>query len=196
MLSERVYRLFQESIEAKMTVGEQLAPAIAKASSRITEALLNENKILVCGNAASAALAQIFTSAMLDRFEAERPSLPAICLGSDAISFTSIASDTGFSEIFSKSVRALGQPGDILILITSSGNSANLVQALSAARDRDLSVIVLSGRDGGNLSSLIDVTDIEIRANIDSRTRIHEIHLLCIYCLCDLIDAQLFGMNT
>lgn len=195
MLAERVYQLFSQSVEAKMTVGESLAPTIAEASTKITQALLNENKVFVCGNAASAAIAQVFASSMIDRFERERPSLPAIWLGGNVSSYTSIASDIGINEVFSKPVRALGQAGDILLVLSTSGNAANLIQAMSAARDRGMGVVALTGRDGGDISSLIDVNDIEIRAAVDSRSRIHEIHLLSIYCICDLIDMQLFGSN-
>lgn len=195
VLTERIYNLFRESVEAKMEVGEALAPIIEKASSIITQALLDEKKILVCGNGSSAAIAQVFTSAMVDRFEQERPSLPAIWLGANVASYTSIASDNCFHEVFSKPIRALGQEGDILLLFSTSGNSANLIQAVSAAHDRDMIVIALTGRDGGDISSLIDVQDIEVRAEVNARSRIHEIHLLCIFCLCDLIDVQLFGLE-
>lgn len=195
MLSERVYTLFRESVEAKMEVGEALATQIEAASAVITEALLNEKKILVCGNATSAAIAQIFTAAMIDRFEKERPSLPAIWLGGNVSTYTSIASENCFNEVYSKPVRALGQEGDILLVLSTSGNASNLVQAVSAAHDRNMRVIALTGRDGGDLSSLIAVEDIELRAAIDSRSRIHEIHLLTIFCLCDLIDVQLFGLE-
>lgn len=195
MLSERVYTIFRQSVEAKMEVGEVLAPQIEHASQIITNALLNENKLLICGNAASSALAQIFTSSLLDRFERERPSLPALCLNNDISTYTSIASDSGFNEVYSKPIRALGQVGDVLVLISTSGNSVNLIQAISAAHDRGMQVVALTGRDGGDISSLIGVEDIELRAAIDSRSRIHEIHLLIIYCLCDLIDVQLFGLE-
>jgi len=195
VLTERVYNLFRKSVEAKMEVGESLAPVLVEASEAITEAFLNENKVLVCGNAASAAIAQVFTSAMVDRFEQERPSLPAVWLGSNVASYTSIAADNTFYEVFSKPIRALGQEGDILLLMSTSGNTANLVQAVSAAHDRGMKVIALTGREGVDISSLIDVKDIEIRASVDSRSRIHEIHLLSIFCLCDLIDVQLFGLE-
>lgn len=195
MLNERVYTLFRESVEAKMQVGEQLAGNIEHASSVITNALLNDGKILVCGNGTSAALAQIFTSAMLDRFETERPSLPAIWLGSNLSTYTAIAADQGISEVFAKPIRALGSEGDVLIAISTSGNAQNLVQAIGAAHERKIPVIALTGRDGGDVGSLISDTDIELRASISARSRIHEIHLLTLFCLCDLIDAQLFGIN-
>lgn len=195
MLSERVYDLFRESVEAKMEVGETLAPLLESASVKLVEALLNDKKILVCGNAASAAISQIFTAAMIDRFEQERPSLPAVWLGGNVSTYTSIAADNCFHEVFSKPIRALGQEGDVLLVLSTSGNSANLVQAISAAHDRNMSVIALTGRDGGDISSLMDVKDLELRAEVNSRSRIHEIHLLCIFCLCDLIDKQIFGLE-
>jgi len=196
VLSERVYTLFRDSVEAKMEVGEALAPEIERASTLITNALLNERKVLVCGNGSSAALAQIFTSSMLDRFETERPSLPAIWLGSNLSTYTAIAADQGISEVFAKPLRALGVEGDVLLAISTSGNTQNMIQAVSAAHDRNISVIALTGRDGGDISSLISDTDIELRVPINSRSRIHEIHLLILFCLCDLIDSQLFGIDS
>jgi D-sedoheptulose 7-phosphate isomerase len=194
-MSQRVYSLFQRSIEAKMNVGEELAPIIEYAADRIVQALLDEKKILVCGNGASAALSQIFAANLLDRFEKERPSLPAIWLGSNMASYTAIVADAHHHDVYAKPVRALGQPGDILLVISSSGNAGNLVQAISAARDRGLNVIALTGRDGGDISTMLTADDIELCARIDSRTRIHEIHLLVLYCLCDLIDNKLFGIE-
>lgn len=195
MFSERIYQRFRESVEAKMEVGEALTPLIERAGDTITQALLNENKLLVCGNGASAAISQIFTSSMLDRFEKERPSLPAIWLGGNVSTYTSIAADNTFNDVYSKPIRALGQDGDVLILLSTSGNAPNLVQAISAAHDRNMNVIALTGRDGGDISALMDVQDIELRAEVNSRARVHEIHLLCIFCLCDLIDVQLFGLD-
>lgn len=194
-MSQRVYSLFQKSIEAKMQVGEELAPLIDLASERLVQALLAERKILVCGNGPSAALAQIFASNLLDRFEKERPSLPAIWLGSNMASYTAIVADTNYHDVYAKPIRALGQAGDVLLVISSSDNAANLVQAVSTARERGLSVIALTGRDGGNVSALIGGEDIELRARIPSRSRIHEVHLLLLYCLCDLIDHKLFGIE-
>lgn len=195
MLEERVYEIFRQSVEAKMELGESLLGPIAAAGTKLANALLNEKKILVCGNAASAAIAQIFTSAMLDRYEQERPSLPAIWLGSNVATYTAISSGMGIAEVFSKPIRALGSEGDVLLAISSSGNSPNLVQAIGAAHDRGVSVVALTGRDGGNIASLIDTDDIEVRAEINSRVRIHEIHMLTIFCLCDLIDAEIFGIK-
>lgn len=194
-MSQRVYSLFQRSVEAKMQVGEELAPVIELAADRLVQALLEERKILVCGNGPSAALAQIFTSNLIDRFEKERPSLPAIWLGSNMASYTAIVSDTQHNEVYAKPIRALGHPGDILVVLSSSGNASNLLQAVSAARDRSLDIIALTGRDGGDISSLLLQEDIELRAKVNSRSRIHEIHLLVLYCLCDLIDHKLFGIE-
>ncbi|WP_045857351.1 SIS domain-containing protein [Teredinibacter purpureus] len=194
-MNQRIYALFQSSVESKMQVGEQLAPSIEAASNKIVNALLNDKKILICGNGASSALAQIFTSSLIDRYEKERPSLPAIWLGSSVSTYTAIAADYNYSDIYAKPIRALGHEGDILITLSTSGNAANLVAAVSAARDRGMEVVAITGRDGGDQSSLLDTNDIEICAAINSRTRIHEIHLLTIFCLCDLIDNTLFGIE-
>lgn len=192
MLEERLYKTFQRSIEAKMQTGEILFPDIITASQIIVDCLLNEGKVLACGNGPSAALAQVFTNNMIHRFERERPSLPAFTLGCDLANVTSVANQSSFNEIFAKEIRALGNSGDILVILSSSGNPSNLIQAVQAAHDREMPVIVLSGRDGGNISSLLDVNDKELRVPVDSRSRIHEIHLLILFCLCDLIDEQLF----
>jgi len=192
-MDQRVITLFHESIEAKMQAGEELAPRIASASQAIVEALLNEKKILTCGNGISAALAQTLAASLINRFEQERPSLPAIHLGSDITSQTAIARDYSFNEIYAKQVRALGNPGDILVIISSDGNPSNLLQAISAAHDKEIQVIALTGRDGGDTAALLDTKDIELRAPLIAKPRIHEVHLLTIFCLCDLIDQQLFG---
>lgn len=194
-MHERIYALFQKSVEAKMTVGEDITPHIADAAQILVNTLLDENKIFICGNGPSAALAQIFTSSMLDRYEKERPSLPAIWLGSNVATYTAIAADHSVSDVFAKPLRALGQPGDTLIVISSSGNAANLVQAIATAHERGMRIIALTGRDGGDISSLLEVNDVEICISVHSRGRIHEVHLLCIFCLCDLIDFNLFGLG-
>ena len=194
-MSQRVYNLFQKSVEAKMQVGEELGPLVDKAGDILVEALLADKKILVCGNGTSSALAQIFTSSLLDRFEKERPSLPAIWLGSTVSTYTAIAADYNYSDIYAKPIRALGQQGDVLVALSTSGNSANLISAVSAAHERGVHVLALTGRDGGDISTLMEVNDIEICASINSRGRIHEIHLLVLFCLCDLIDHKLFGIE-
>ncbi len=178
-----------------MQVGEELGPLVDKAGDILVEALLADKKILVCGNGTSSALAQIFTSSLLDRFEKERPSLPAIWLGSTVSTYTAIAADYNYSDIYAKPIRALGQQGDVLVALSTSGNSANLISAVSAAHERGVHVLALTGRDGGDISTLMEVNDIEICASINSRGRIHEIHLLVLFCLCDLIDHKLFGIE-
>ncbi len=196
MFEERVYQIFQSSVEAKIQSSEQLLPHIVQASEKVVNCLLNNGKILVCGNGPSAALAQLFTNNFIHRYERERPSLPAIALGCDLTNVTSIAYESSFNEIFAKEVRALGSEGDLLVIISSSGNPTNLVQAMQAAHERGMNVLTLSGRSGGNLSALLDVNDKEILVPLDSRSRIHEVHLLILFCLCDLIDEQLFGPSS
>lgn len=192
-MDQRVITLFHESIEAKMHSGEYLAPLIAQASQLIVNALLNEKKILTCGNGISAAQAQIFTACLINRFEQERPSLPALNLGADFTTQTAIASEYSANDIYAKQIRALGQAGDILLLLTSSGNASNLLQAISAAHDKDMHVIALTAGDGGDIAALLDTNDIDLRAPLTSKPRIYEVHLLTLFCLCDLIDQQLFG---
>lgn len=194
-MSQRVYHLFQQSIEAKMQVGEDLAPLIENCADRIVQALLEERKIFVCGNGPSSALAQLFAAQLIDRFEKERPSLPAIWLGGNITTYTAIASDTAHDEVYAKPLRALGQTGDLLVVISSSGNAQNLVSAITAARDRNIDVIALIGRDGGEIARQLLLSDFPLCAHINSRSRIHEIHLLVLNCLCDLIDHKLFGIE-
>ncbi len=195
-MDQRVINLFHESIQAKMQTGESLAPQIVHASEVMVQALLNENKILTCGNGVCAAQAQILTSCLINRFEQERPSLPSFSLGTDFTTQTAIASDYSINDIYAKQVRALGQPGDILVLLTTTGNAGNLLQAISAAHDRDIRVVALTGGDGGDAAALLDNRDIELRASLSSRIRVHEVQLLTIFCLCDLIEQQLFGSHS
>ncbi|WP_111643209.1 SIS domain-containing protein [Marinimicrobium alkaliphilum] len=192
-MDQRVITLFHESIEAKMQSGEQLAPLIASASELIVASLLNEGKVLTCGNGLAAAQAQMFTASLVNRFEQERPSLPALSLATDFTTQTAIASDYSYNDIFAKQVRTLGNEGDVLVLVTTTGNSSNLLQAISAAHDRGMSVIALTGGEGGDTAALLDHNDLELRAPLTSKPRIHEVHLLTLFCLCDLIDLQLFG---
>ncbi|MBV1952177.1 MAG: phosphoheptose isomerase [Cycloclasticus sp.] len=194
-LKERIYQHFTDSIQTKHDAVELLAPHIETAAQTIVQSLLNSNKVLSCGNGGSAGDAQHFSSEMLNRFERERPSLPAIALSTDTSTITSIANDYSYNEIFSKQIRALGQSGDILLAYTTSGNSGNIIDAIKAAHDRDMTVITVTGKDGGQLSSLslLSDQDIELRVPSNSTARIQETHLLITHCLCDLIDYQLFG---
>lgn len=192
-MQSRIRQLFLDSIETKRQATEVLVPHIEMASQVMVNALLNEGKILACGNGGSAGDAQHFSSELLNRFERERPSLPAVALTTDSSTITSIANDYSYNEVFSKQIRALGQPGDVLLAISTSGNSGNVIQAIQAAHDREMTVVALTGRDGGNMASLLLPEDVEIRVPARSTARIQEVHLLVIHCLCDLIDRQLFG---
>ncbi len=171
----------------------QLTQSVANAAALIVSALLEGGKVLSCGNGGSAADAQHFSSEMLNRFERERSGLPAIALTTDTSTLTSIANDFQFAKIFSKQINALGHPGDVLLAISTSGNSANIIQAVKAAKDRQMKVIALTGRDGGEVVSLLHAEDLELRVDSSSTARIQEVHLLCIHCLCDLVDMQLLG---
>ena len=157
------------------------------------ESLLNNGKILSCGNGGSAGDAQHFSAELVNRFEKERPALPALALTTDSSTLTAIANDYDYSQIFSKQIAALGQSGDILLAISTSGNSANVVEAINASHDREMSIVALTGKDGGPMAQLLNEQDIEIRIPSDRTARIQEVHLVVIHCLCDFIDTQLFG---
>jgi D-sedoheptulose 7-phosphate isomerase len=192
----RIAQHFNDSIQIKQQSLNAVAPGIAHAAEAITRAMLGEHKLLSCGNGGSAALAQHFTAAMLNRFEMERPGLPSILLNADGSTLTSIANDNQFADIFAKQIRALGQPGDILLALSTSGNSPNIISAMHAAHDRDMAVVALTGRDGGLISDLLIGQDVEIRVPAQNSARIHEVHVLIIHCLCDLIDQQLLGQEN
>ena len=192
---ERIKQHFKDSISTKEAAQESLPPSIAAAGSMMVNALLSEGKILSCGNGGSAGDAQHFSSELLNRFERERPSLPAIALTTDSSTITSIANDYSYNDIFSKQIRALGSKQDILLAISTSGHSPNVLQAVQAAHDRSMKVIALTGKDGGDLGGLLMTDDIEIRVPSFVTARIQEVHLLVIHCLCDYIDSQLFGMD-
>lgn len=189
----RILGHFNASIDTKTYASEVLPPFIEAASQMMVQSLVNDGKILACGNGGSAGDSQHFSSELLNRFERERPSLPAIALTTDTSTLTSIANDYSYNEVFSKQIRALGQPGDVLLAISTSGNSANVIQAIQAAHDREMLVVALTGRDGGGMASLLLPEDVEIRVPAKVTARIQEVHLLAIHCLCDLIDNQLFG---
>jgi D-sedoheptulose 7-phosphate isomerase len=193
-MDERVRRHFQESIATKQAAID-LAPVIVAAAAAMTRCLLEDGKILSCGNGGSAADSQHFSSELLNRFELERPGLPAMALTTDSSTLTSIANDYAFVEIFAKQVRALGQPGDVLLAISTSGNSENVIRAIRAAHERNMSVVALTGRDGGTIAGTLGASDIEIRVPAERTCRIQEVHLLAIHCLCDLIDAELLGSS-
>ncbi len=190
---ERVAQQFHESIRSKQMAMDQISPAVVQAAERMARCLQSDGKILACGNGGSAADAQHFSSELLNRFEMERPGLPAVALTTDSSTLTSIANDYDYREVFSRQVRALGHAGDVLLAISTSGNSPNVVAAVAAAHERDVSVVALSGRDGGPLAAALRDGDVEIRVPGNVTARIQEVHLLVIHCLCDLIDQQLFN---
>ncbi|MBT9432760.1 DnaA initiator-associating protein DiaA [Candidatus Sodalis endolongispinus] len=189
---ERIKGCFTESIQTQIAAAEALPDAIAHAANVLAQALLDDKKILCCGNGTSAANAQHFAACMLNRFEAERPSLPAMALNADTVVLTAIANDRQHDEIYAKQVHALGQVGDILLAISTRGNSRDIVKAVEAAVTRDMKIIALTGYDGGELAGLLGQQDVEIRIPSHRSARIQEMHMLSVNCLCDLIDNKLF----
>lgn len=192
-LIQRIQQQFNDSIQAKQTALNALAAPIESAIRLMVHSLKSGGKVMACGNGGSAADSQHFAAELLNRFEKERPPLAAIALTTDTSTITSISNDYSYNEVFSKQIRALGQPGDVLLAISTSGNSANVIQAIQAAHDREMLVVALTGRDGGGMASLLLPEDVEIRVPAKVTARIQEVHLLVIHCLCDQIDQQLFG---
>lgn len=192
-IQHRIQEHFKQSVEAKINASEVLGTPIANAAELMVKALLDGHKILCCGNGGSAADSQHFAAELINRYERDRPSLPAIALTTDTSTLTSIGNDFSFDEIFSKQIRGLGAPGDVLLAISTSGHSKNVVQAIAAAHDRDMSVIALTGKDGGDIGRMLRTQDVEIRVPAHKTSRVQEVHLLVIHCLCDLIDNMLFG---
>lgn len=182
---------FGESARTIQAAANALAEKIALAAQLMTDAMIAGGKLLVCGNGGSAADAQHFSAEMLNRFEMERPGLPALALNTDGSTLTSIANDYHYDEVFAKQVQALGQPRDVLIVITTSGNSTNLIKAVDAAHNRSLRCIALNGGSGGELSRHMTSKDIDIVVSGRSTARIQEVHGLIIHCFCDLIDRQI-----
>ncbi|WP_158907351.1 phosphoheptose isomerase [Burkholderia sp. L27(2015)] len=193
MSIERIQQQFRDSAAAKLDALDHLAAPIAAAIDTLFGALTNNGKVLACGNGGSAADSQHFAAELIGRFERERPGLPAIALTTDSSIMTAIGNDYDFNQIFSKQVRALGQPGDILLAISTSGNSANVLEAIEAAHDREMIVIALTGKGGGKMNEVLFDTDLQICVPNDRTARIQEVHLLTLHCLCDGIDAMLLG---
>lgn len=192
-LISRINKSFQDSIITKQLSAQLLAEPISIGAQLITQCFMSGGKVLSCGNGGSAGDAQHFSSEMLNRFEMERPGLPAIALTTDSSAVTSIANDYSFSLIFSKQVTALGHAGDVLLAISTSGNSDNVNLAIDAAHEREMTVIALTGKSGGRMSERLSLNDVEIRVPSESTARIQEVHLLVIHCICDLVDHQLLG---
>lgn len=190
-LEERVRAHFDESIAAKRQAAEVLAEPTAAAAQMLLECLMNDGKILVCGNGGSAADAQHFAAELTGRFEKERMELAALALTTDTSALTAIGNDYGFEHIFSKQVRALGRPGDVLLGISTSGNSANVIEAVKAAHERDMRILAFTGRDGGKIAAMLGDNDILLNVPHPRTARIQETHILLVHALCDCIDTML-----
>ena len=196
----RVIEQFDASVRFTRDAAGHIAEPVDRAAALMTDALLARAKILVCGNGGSAADAQHFSGEMLNRFMTERPPLPALSLTTDTSTITAVGNDYSFDQIFAKQIMALGNPGDVLLAITTSGNSGNILAAVDAAHERELACVLLTGRDGGQASQRLHtgdagIRDVEIRVPGDSTPRIQEVHGIVIHCLCDLIDLRLFGTH-
>ena len=195
-LVARIAQQFTDSAQTKLAALEFMAEPIAAAIEAMTHSLMANGKILACGNGGSAADAQHFAAELVNRFEMERPPLAAMALTTDTSTLTSIANDYAFDQVFAKQVRALGQPNDVLLAISTSGNSANVVEAIHAAHEREVRVVALTGRNGGAIGPLLEPADVHICVPSDRTSRIQEVHLLVLHCLCDGIDCMLLGEDT
>jgi len=194
-LAERITGNFRDSANLKLGAMQELAGPIAGSIERMVACLRDDGKILSCGNGGSAADAQHFSSELLNRFEAERPGLAAVALTTDTSTLTSIANDYDFEQVFARQVRALGHPGDVLLAISTSGNSRNVIAAVHAAHESQMTVVALTGRGGGALLDELAPSDIHICVPSMVTARIQEVHLLTLHCLCDGIDCLLLGVR-
>ncbi|MFM2343330.1 MAG: hypothetical protein RLZZ592_2983 [Pseudomonadota bacterium] len=193
MLEQRIQQQFFDSADAKYAAAEVLARPVGDAAQILLNCITSGGKVLACGNGGSAGDAQHFAAELVGRFERERPGLPAISLATDTSILTAVGNDYGYEHVFSKQVQALGQPGDVLLAISTSGNSGNVIAAIEAAHEKDMTVIALTGKGGGRIGTLLAGEDIHICVPHDRTARIQEIHLLVIHCLCDAIDVSLLG---
>ena len=193
-LAEQVQHNFNSSAQISQPAAEPLGPPIARAAERMVQCLLADGKILACGNGGSAADAHLFVSSMINRFERERPGLAAVSLTSATATLTSIASDLDYGMVFARQVAALGSPGDILLAISTTGYSRNVLEAVAMAHEKEMSVVGLTGRDGGDLAGLVREEDVLICVPAEITARIREVHLLTIHSLCDSIDNLLLGV--
>ncbi|MDE1953312.1 MAG: phosphoheptose isomerase [Betaproteobacteria bacterium] len=193
MLEQRIQQQFHESAELKQQAAALMAGPVAQAVACIANAVSNGGKVLVCGNGGSAADAQHFAAELVGRFERERMELAAIALTTDTSVITALANDFGFNQVFSRQVRALGQPGDVLVAISTSGNSPSVLEAVRAAQDRDLLVVGLSGKGGGQLTAMLREQDVHLCVPHGRTARIQEVHLLMLHCICDGVDWTLMG---
>ena len=194
-LISRISENFSESAHLKLQSMDALAGPIADAAELMVQALKRDGKILACGNGGSAADSQHFAAELLNRFEMERPPLAAVALTTDTSTLTSIGNDYDFDQIFSKQVRALGHAADVLLAISTSGNSRNVIAAIEAAHEADMRVVALTGRNGGRMAEVLEPNDIHICVPSNSTARIQEVHLLALHCICDAIDCLLLGVQ-
>ena len=194
-LITRISENFSESAHLKLQAMDALAGPIASAAERMVQCLKSDGKILSCGNGGSAADSQHFAAELLNRFERERPGLAAMALTTDTSTLTSIANDYDYDQVFSKQVRALGRSGDVLLAISTSGNSRNVIAAMRAAHEAQMGIVALTGRNGGKMAEVLRPSDIHICVPAQSTARIQEVHLLTLHCLCDAIDCLLLGVE-
>jgi D-sedoheptulose 7-phosphate isomerase len=194
-LISRISENFSESAHLKLQSMDALAGPIAAAAKRMVQCLNNDGKILACGNGGSAADCQHFSAELLNRFEMERPGLAAVALTTDTSTLTSIANDYDYEQVFSRQVRALGNAKDVLIAISTSGNSRNVIAAIEAAHECQMGVIALTGRGGGKIGEILQPSDVHVCVPATSTARIQEVHLLSLHCLCDAIDCLLLGVE-
>ncbi len=192
-LLDRILGHFTASAQAKLDAADSLAPQIEHAARLLVHCFTQGGKVLACGNGGSAAVAQYFASAMVNRFEQERPGLAAIALTTDTSTLTAIANDSNYDQVFARQVKALGQPGDVLLAISTSGNSPNVLHAVAAAHARSMHVISLTGRSGGRMAEQMQEDDVFLCVPAESTARIQEVHLLAVHCLCDGVDSVLLG---
>lgn len=192
-ITSNIEKMFDDSIATKQQAKSVLIEPIANAVTLLVNALKDNKKTLICGNGGSAADSQHFAAELICRFERERPSLPSIALTTDTSAITAISNDYSYNEIFARQIAGLGQQGDVLIAISTSGNSKNVIRAIEVAHEKNISVIALTGRDGGQIAGLLNDIDIEIRVPTESTARTQEVHILTLHCLCDQIDDLMFG---
>jgi D-sedoheptulose 7-phosphate isomerase len=193
MFEQRIEQHFIDSADLKYQAAQLLSKPIAAAVQAILASVTSGGKVLACGNGGSAADAQHFAAEFVGRYERERPELAAIALTTDSSILTAIANDYDFNAIFAKQVRALGGAGDVLLAISTSGNSPNVLSAIEAAHERDMVVVALTGKGGGAIAQVLRETDVHISVPHDRTARIQEVHLLVLHCICDGVDAQLLG---
>jgi D-sedoheptulose 7-phosphate isomerase len=192
-MEQRVIDFFNGAIEATMTAGELLVPAVVESAGRITEALLSGVRVFTCGNGISAAQASTLSFVLMNQYRIERPAFSALCLSTDAVVNTGLTQQANFAELYRRQLRALAQPDDILVVFSANSNAGNLVQAVQTAHEKEMSVIAFTGREDNNISALLAGSDIELRVDHEDPYRVHQLHFLSQFCICELIEHQLFG---